>query len=141
MKPTLSPTLLIINWTLGLLRLLLMSGCALIVVAYTAKTFQRNWDWLSEEHLFLSAQKVRRERNGWAFELCTVLQVIVISFLIPCHDAMAALFLHTSIPWQRHPSRHPYFVPHICDSDDATPPGFHPPTPTPRCAGTLPRFS
>jgi hypothetical protein len=39
-------------------RLLVVSGLLAMLVAYGAKTYTRNWDWLSEEVLFLSAQKV-----------------------------------------------------------------------------------
>jgi FtsH-binding integral membrane protein len=30
-----------------------------VLVAYGAKTFNRNWDWMTEESLFVSAMEVR----------------------------------------------------------------------------------
>ncbi len=43
----------------GLGWMVLMISCLGMLVAYGAKTYRRNWDWLSEEALFLSAQEVR----------------------------------------------------------------------------------
>ena len=41
------------------LRLPVLLACVIVLALYAERTYRRNWDWLSEETLFLSAQKVR----------------------------------------------------------------------------------
>ena len=50
------------RWAASFSRTLVALGCIAMLTAYAAKTYSRNWDWLTEEHLFLSAQKVG---NSW----------------------------------------------------------------------------
>ena len=40
-------------------------ACIALLSAYAAKTYFRNWDWMSEDDLFISAQKV----SGWGKEV------------------------------------------------------------------------
>ena len=47
----------------GLGRLLLGVACVTLLYAYAAKMYSRNWDWLSEDDLFISAQKVWLRSN------------------------------------------------------------------------------
>ncbi|GAX82143.1 hypothetical protein CEUSTIGMA_g9571.t1 [Chlamydomonas eustigma] len=42
----------------SMVHLLVATGLMTMLMAYSVKTYSRNWDWLSEEALFLSAQKV-----------------------------------------------------------------------------------
>lgn len=46
-----------LSWR-GAARLMLFAWCGCVLAAYAARTYVRNWDWLSEEDLFVSAQKV-----------------------------------------------------------------------------------
>jgi hypothetical protein len=42
------------------LGVLLLLALALGLAGYAARTWTRNWDWLTEDRLFLAAQEVRR---------------------------------------------------------------------------------
>ena len=46
------------RWSTRLIQLGLGMACIALLAAYAAKTYFRNWDWMSEDDLFISAQKV-----------------------------------------------------------------------------------